>query len=419
MGRRFFLARGPWFLLERLIAQAGGLALIALLARTYPASEAAGFIAAYALAAIAQPLFANACQPVMIRWVQAGRMSAARDLLFCLLAISGLLGGGAMVLCLLAERSVLALMLAHVIAAPLMLSGAPLIARDRWQLVLSVTIPVSLVGCATRLAVALAGGELWHVAGLLAVEPVFGGLALARRSGMLRGGIPRISTRAMLLEAAPLVTAMAASSFFWRSPVLATSLFLRPEEVLLVAFGMQLVTGMLLLPNALCQSLIGMIAIGGQTARAALAAGGTVVTVFGIGALVGAAVFGEWVLRLIYGAAAEDAGAVLLLLSPLVYLGGLWRLAEMGAALAGLTRSLLLTRLAALAGQAISLIALARWQMVEGIAAGSVLSLAFAALLLPLLLHEMRGVFSDIMRGVPAIVSGAGLRASCAVFLRT
>ncbi len=400
-----------------MLAQGGSLALIAILVRSAPADDAASFIAAYALAALAQPLFANACQPLLIRLVQGGDPAAARGLWRMLLTIAVIGTGAVMLACLAAGLPVLALMLIHVAAAPLALAAAPLIARDGWRQVLSVTIPASGLGIALRLGTLLTGGDLGLVAALFAVEPVVGGLILARRAGFLHGRPARMPTRAMITEAAPLATAMMLSSLFWRSPVLIAALFLVPEGVLQIAIAMQIVTGMLLIPNALCQSLVGLIAQGGAAQDQALLAGGAVVALCGAGAIAAAALIGPIILPLIYGAAGRGAEGLLVIMSPLVALGTIWRLTEISAALSGWLRALVLTRLAALIGQAALLALISFWPRAEGIAALTTFSLLFAAVIAPACLPDQRRDARLLFSGARGLFQRGGLRASKAVFL--
>ncbi|MEM7545962.1 MAG: hypothetical protein AAF367_10540 [Pseudomonadota bacterium] len=407
-----------WFLTDRVISQGGGLLFMACLARAVPTMEAAYFIAAFAFASLFQPLFANACQPLAIQlWHREG-VPGFCAIWFLMVTVAVVFIGAMILWQVAAGHPVAAALLLHALLAPLSLASAPLIAEDRWRTALGVLIPVTLLGVAARIAALLIFDDLLLAALCFSIEPLCGGVLLSLRAGLLRGLRPARLRSELLRDAVPLMLAMVASTLFWRAPVLAGALFLSADTLLPLAFAMQILTGLMLVPNALCQSLIGPISTGGDARREALQAGGATAVVASISAVIACLVAAQPVLSLVYGPAAAGGGVILSWLSPVIGLATIWRLTELTAGLDGHRRDLLITRLTASACQAAICALLFFWPSAIMIAAMSPLSLVFAAVFAPMLLPSLRPALAEMAAGIRTMITFSGLRATGAIFLR-
>lgn len=295
-----------------------------------------------------------------------------------LLALGGL--AGAALFALGGGMAVFAL----VPAAPMAMAAAPLIAEDRWREALAVLIPIGAAGAALRVVALVAFDGLAPAGLLFAFEPLVGGILLARRSRLIsrrRDGRARPAFTALHRAAPPLMLAMAATTLFWRSPVLIAEAMLEPADILRIAFAMQAIGGFLLAPNAVAQSILGRMAVGGVARPEAAMKARRVGLAAGAAALLLGVIAGEELLTLVYGPAAAGAGQVLVLLAPLVALGAFWRIAEFEAGLDGRAAALLAARLAALGGQAGAMLALAVWPLAGALAAITALSLGLSVAL--------------------------------------
>ena len=390
-------SRSVWFLAERAISQGGGLVFTAVLARVSGLGEASSFVAAYALASLFQPLFANACQPLAMRlWRDAGPG-----------AVLALWGGLQVVaaitfVVLLTFGGPMQAIFGIVLAAPLSLMAAPLIAEDRWRDALSVLIPVGVFGVVARL-MALLAGDIALAAALFAFEPVVGGFALARRSGLFRTRPYAPSRVPFLRSAVSLMCAMGAATLFWRAPVLLAEGFLTPVDVLHIAFAAQIVAGFMLAPNALIQAQFGRMTTGGARRKTAIGAGVRVSLAAGLIAIPISALAGEALMSFVYGPKAMGAGAILVALSPMVALGGIWRITEFLASHDSAGGALLFSRLVAIVGMALT----GAWIVARpdpvALAAGASLSLAVSALIFPLCSSSLRPFILELAEATAAI----------------
>lgn len=373
------LPRAPLFLAERLVSQGGGLLFTAILARNADEVEAAGFFAAYAFAAIFQPALSSAVQPIAARhWRIGGFLAVIR--IWAIMQGAAILVIGPLIW--MAESQMTALILLHALLAPGLLMATPLAAEDRRRTLIAILIGSSLLGLSLRIGVYLATGDLALTALFFAVEPVSGGAALAFTSRGLRpDGVPA-ATPPFLPEALPMIAAMGVTSLFWRSPVLLASLFLGAEDVVALALAMQIVMGLCLPANALCQSLFGPLAQGNRAAAgvALWIAAAASVGAFGLMLLAG-----EAIMIAIYGPVGAEGAHHAIPLAPMAGMAALWRLSHILGGLNGLSRELMLTRLAALAGQ----FALLVWLMVapsaDAISTMTPVSMMLAAVVAPLM----------------------------------
>lgn len=346
--RRVLGSRAALFGAERAISAGGGLAFTALLVRGASVEAAAGFLAAWAVAALFQPIFANALSPLAVRlWRQEGE-AAFLGFWVVLQGAALLIAGIASVI---SASWLGAMMFLQVAAAPMALLSAPYLARDAFRPLLSILIPSALLGAALRISVLAAGGDLVWAAACFAVEPLVGGICLARGAGLQigRARIGGAAFSALRARAPALIFAMAATTLFWRSPVLLADLHLEAAGIVAIAIAMQIANGLCLPANALAQSLFGPLAadrIGAKNAVWVVAA------LSGVSAIAALALFGEAFMALLYGEAARGAAQLALLLAPLAALAPLWRIDAFTAGLYAEHERLIRTRLIALAGQA-------------------------------------------------------------------
>ncbi len=375
------LPRAPLFLAERLVSQGGGLIFTAILARTAPAEEAAAFLAAYAFAAVFQPILSSAIQPIAARrWKAGGLRSLLRIwavMQFCAACVIG-------PLIWLAEGPVEAFLLLHAALAPGLLMATPLAAADRRQPLALILITVAAIGATARIGIYLATGDLAAAALLFAFEPVIGGGALFLASRRL---VPPTRLQAdphgpFLREAANMAVAMAATTLFWRSPVLIAAAFLTAEDVVALALAMQIVMGLSLPANALCQSLFGPIARGNTSA---IGLGLWFALCAGLGAPVLMAAAGEAIMSFAYGPVGTNAVVYALWLSPMAGMAALWRLGHIVGGLNGCAGELALTRSAALLGQAVLLLSLCVYPSAILIAVLTPLSMSLGAIAAPMM----------------------------------
>lgn len=378
------LGRAPLFLAERLISQGGGLLFTAVLARYAARDEAAAFFAAYAFAAIFQPILSSAVQPIAARhWRAGGRAAVVR--------IWAIMQGAALCvigpLILLADGPVASFILLHAALAPGLLMATPLAAEDRRRTLALILIAAAAFGTGMRVGVFLATGDLALAAVFFAVEPVAGGLALWIASRRLT---PSADIRqpdapppeAFPKEAVVMAFAMGMTTVFWRSPVLLADAFLGDAEVIALALAMQLVMGLCIPANALCQSLFGPLARGDRSAPGVIL---WIAAIASVGAPALLAAAGGAIMTALYGPLGEGAAAYAVMLAPMAGLAALWRLGHIMGGLHDLTAELALTRCSALVGQAVLLIVLLSSPNAGLIAAITPVSMALSAICAPLL----------------------------------
>jgi len=373
------LPRGPLFLAERAISQGGGLLFTAILARNAEPDQAAAFLAAYAFAAVFQPILSSAVQPIAARRWRAGGLAAVVRI-WAVMQVSALCIVGPLIW--LAEGRVEAFILLHAALAPGLLMATPLAAEDRRQTLVLILIAAAALGTAARVAAYLATGDLALSALFFAFEPVVGGAALLFASRRLSPSRPAIAhSEPFLREAATMAAAMAVTTVFWRSPVLLADRFLEAADVIALALAMQVVMGLCLPANALCQSLFGPIARGD---RSATGVGLWIAVAMGLAAPLFLAGAGDWIMIALYGPLGAGAAIYATMLAPMAGLAALLRLGHIVGGLNGLSAELALTRAAALGGQA----ALAIWLIFAptamAIAAMTPISLLLAAIAAPL-----------------------------------
>lgn len=373
------LPRAPLFLAERAISQGGGLLFTAILARTADPDQAAAFLAAYAFAAVFQPVLSSAVQPIAARRWRAGGLAAVVRI-WAVMQLSALCIVGPLIW--LAEGRVEAFILLHAALAPGLLMATPLAAEDRRQTLVMILIAAASLGTAARIGAYLATGDLAIAALFFAFEPVVGGAALLFASRRLTPSRPTSAPgKPFLREAATMAAAMAVTTVFWRSPVLLADRFLETADVIALALAMQVVMGLCLPANALCQSLFGPIARGD---RSATGVGLWIAVAMGLAAPLFLAGAGGWIMAALYGPLGEGATIYATLLAPIAGLAALLRLGHIVGGLNGLSAELALTRAAALGGQA----ALAIWLVVApsalAIAAMTPISLMLATIAAPL-----------------------------------
>lgn len=373
------LPRAPLFLAERIVSQGGGLLFTAILARTAEPDQAATFLAAYAFAAIFQPVLSSAVQPIAARHWRAGGLSAVIRI-WAVMQLGALCIVGPLIW--LAEGRVEAFILLHAALAPGLLMATPLAAEDRRQTLVMILIAAASLGTAARVGAYLATGDLAFAALFFAFEPVVGGAALLLASRRLSPSQPAISPgKPFLREAATMAVAMTVTTVFWRSPVLLADRYLEAADVIALALAMQLIMGLCLPANALCQSLFGPIAKGD---RSAIGVGVWIAIAMGLAAPLFLAGAGEWIMAAIYGPLGQGAAIYAMMLAPMAGLAALLRLGHIVGGLNGLSAELAVTRAAALLGQA----ALAIWLIFApsalAIAAVTPVSLMLAVIAAPL-----------------------------------
>ncbi|MEM7267627.1 MAG: hypothetical protein AAF401_00090 [Pseudomonadota bacterium] len=397
--------RAPLFLAERVISQIGGLAFTAALARMHPAETAAEFLAAYALASLLQAILANACAPLAARiWLKGGD-GAALGFIAALQLIGGLVVG----LIAIASSQLTALILLHAMLAPAALLSTPLVARDRFKPLLAILISVNILGVGIRLY-AVMTGDLALAALGFCIEPLLGGALFAAHSGWLRRP-PRLDFR-LARRAAPraglLALSMGCATLFWRSPILLADIFLDPVAVVQIALALQIVMGLCLPANALCQALFGPLTRGDRTAL-----GIGVWTAFGCGA--GAILLmlacAEPLMRLLYGGASDGAAVLAILFAPVAGFAALWRIEYFAGGLEAGPMDLVKTRLVAIAGQLGLALCLLQTPDPLWIAALTPLSMAASALIAPFRVRGLRPIAKRaISEAVDIGVSPAGRR---------
>ncbi len=375
------LPRAPLFLAERLVSQGGGLIFTAILARTAPVEEAASFLAAYAFAAVFQPILSSAMQPIAARrWRSGGLQSLVgiwAAIQLCAVCVIG-------PLIYLAEGPVEAFLLFHAALAPGLLMATPLAVADRRQPLALILIAVAGMGATARIGTYLATGDLTVAAAFFAFEPIIGGVALflASRNVAPPPGRQPIPEQPFLRDAVNMAAAMAATALFWRSPILIADAFLTAEDVVALALAMQIVMGLCMPANALCQSLFGPLVQGNTVATGlciwfALAAG--------LGAPLLMVVAGEAIMTLAYGPVGVNAAIYALCLSPMAGMAALWRLGHILGGVNGFSRELALTRSTALMGQAVLLMSIYIHPSSNLIAVLTPLSMLLSAVVAPML----------------------------------
>lgn len=381
------LPRAPLFLAERVISQGGGLLFTAILARTAEAGEAATFLAAYAFAAVFQPVLSSAVQPIAARYWQAGGLAAVVRIWAVMQLVAICIVGP---LIWLADGRVEAFLLLHAALAPGLLMATPLAAEDRRHRLVMILIAAATLGTAVRIGAYLATGDLALAALFFAFEPVIGGATLLLASRRLSpSGAAATLRKPFLREAAVMAAAMIVTTVFWRSPVLLADAFLEPTDVIALALAMQVVMGLCLPANALCQSLFGPIV---QGDRSAVGVGLWIAIASGIGAPLFLIAAGQEVMSAIYGPLGQGAATYATMLAPMAGLAALLRLGHIIGGLNGLSAELALTRAAALGGQLVLLIWLTLAPSALVIAAITPISLMLAAIAAPLVTPGLAAV---------------------------
>ena len=372
------LPRAPLFLIERLVSQGGGLLFTAILARNAEPNDAASFFAAYAFAAIFQPMLSSAVQPIAARHWRVGGFSAVVRIWAVMQGVALSLVGP---LIWLMDGQMAAFILLHAAFAPGLLMATPLAAEDRRRTLVSILIAASMVGVSLRISVYLATNDPALAALFFAFEPVVGGGVMAIASRRLRPSAAAPPQPPFLPEAMNMIAAMGVTTLFWRSPVLLASALLEAEDVIALALAMQIVMGLCLPANALCQSLFGPLARG-DCAAPGVALWTAVAS--GLGATMLMAVAGEAIMINLYGPVGEAGARFAVLLAPMAGMAALWRLGHLMGGLRGLSRELALSRSACLIGQSILLILLTVAPSADVIAIITPLSMLCAAVIAPL-----------------------------------
>lgn len=399
------LPRAPLFLAERVISQGGGLLFTAILARTAKADEAAAFLVAYAFAAVFQPVLSSAIQPIAARHWQAGGLSAVIRI-WAVMQLSALCIIGPLIW--LAEGRVEAFLLLHAALAPGLLMATPLAAEDKRHTLVMILIAAATLGAIARIGAYLTTGDLALAALFFAFEPVFGGAALLLASRRLSpSGVAAPSTRPFLREAAVMAAAMAVTTVFWRSPVLLADAFLEAPEIIALALAMQIVVGLCLPANALCQSLFGPIARGDKSA---IGVGLWIAVAVGVGAPLVLVAAGPEIMSAVYGPLGLGAATYATMLAPMTGLAALLRLGHIVGGLNGLSADLALTRAAALGGQAALMIWLIFAPSAFAIAALTPVSLMLAAIAAPLMTPGLAAVARDAVLSARQIALHAAAR---------
>ncbi len=400
------LPRAPLFLAERVISQGGGLLFTAVLARTAETAEAAAFLAAYAFAAVFQPVLASAVQPIAARHWRTGGLGAVIRI-WAIMQLSAIFLIGPLIW--LADGRVEAFILLHAALAPGLLMATPLAAEDRRKTLVLILITAAVLGTTARVGAYLLTGDLALSALFFAFEPVVGGAALlmaARRvSPSAAAAAP--PSRPFLREAVVMAAAMVATTVFWRSPVLLADAYLGPEDVIALALAMQVVMGLCLPANALCQSLFGPIAKGDGSA---VGVGLWIALTMMIGAPLILAMFGEWIMFAIYGPIGQGAAAYAVMLAPMAGMAALLRLTHIIGGLNGLSAELALTRTAALGGQAALVICLLIAPSAFAIAIATPISLLLATVAAPLMAPDLAAVAREALTSARQIALHATAR---------
>ena len=384
------LPRAPLFLIERLVSQGGGLLFTAILVRSAGVGEAASFFAAYAFAAIFQPILSSAVQPIAARYWRTGGLVAVIRIWAVMQGVAICTIGP---LIRLADGQVAAFILLHAALAPGLLMATPLAAEDRHRTLVMILIASALLGTAMRIGVYLATGALVVAVMFFAFEPVAGGIALllaARRLTPTGAETPLATS--FLREAAIMAAAMGVTTIFWRSPVLLADAFLGAEDIVSLALAMQIVMGLCLPANALCQSLFGPLARGDRSAPGVAL---WIAAIAGFGAPLLLVVAGEPIMIALYGPSGLSAVSYAMALSPMAGMAALWRLSHIMGGLKGLSIELALTRSAALLGQ----LALLMWLLIAPsagvIAILTPVSLILAAIIAPLFTSGLAALARD------------------------
>jgi O-antigen/teichoic acid export membrane protein len=410
----FLRSRTFWFLLERVVSNGCGFVLIAVLTRIASMTRLAEFISVYAFASLFLPLFTSAVLGYVVRLI--GHAESAeeegqivRSSFFVMQAASVVLVAALILLeYATGDGSLLsALILLSILFSPLTLFAATLRARDDYVYFIAVTVAVQLVGTVIRVAVLVTTRNLELVALLLSLGPLIGGPLYLLRSGVRMRAWPWISPsvcRLLLRETPTLMGAMLLAMLFWRGPILIAQWRLTPTDVVHIALCMQLVTGLCIAPNALCESLFGPLALARADRddarfRQVLRVGSGIAWICGIGAVAGVAVLGEPVLRLAFGAKAEGAGAYCLWLSLMCLGSGLNRMTNSVVVLQGRPAERVLGWLVSLTGLALATAALFRWPDIWIIVVATPVSMLLGSAVMPFMLPDLRRYAGDLVAG--------------------
>lgn len=377
------IPRAPLFLAERVISQGGGLIFTALIVRQAPPDHAANFLVAFAMAGVFQPMLSSATHPLAVRlfrkhwWDGFLPLWLALQTLACVVVLP---------LIWSADQPLGAVVLLQALFAPGLLMATPLIATDRYQRLALTLIGLTAAGVTSRICIYLTTGDLPLAAAFLLVEPLCGSVLFALQC---RLRWPKRPISPPVRETALLIATMGATSLFWRSPVLLAAAFLSQGDVIAIALAMQIVMGLCLPANALCQSLFGPISRGSDTAL------GLAVWI-GAAAIVGApaliAIAGSELMMALYGEAAAGAAGYALLLAPMAGFAALWRFSHLSAGAQKSAGALITARGAALAGQALLIAVLTVEPSPSVIAIMTPVSMMISAAVAPFLIPGSRPI---------------------------
>lgn len=427
-------SRTFWFLLERVVSNGSGFLLIAVLTRIASMERLADFISVYAFASLFLPLFTSAVLGYVVRLIghaespeEEGQI--VRSSFFVMQVASAVLVAVLVGLEYASGQGSLlsALVLVSILFSPVTLFAATLRARDDYVFFIAATVAVQVIGTAIRIGVLLATHNLELVALLLSLGPLMTGPLYLFRSRIRVRAWPWISVsvcRQLLRETPTLMGAMLLAMLFWRGPILIAQWRLTPTDVVHIALCMQLVTGLCIAPNALCESLFGPLALARSARddarfRQVLRVGSAIAWICGIGAVLGVAVLGEPVLRLAFGAKAEGAGAYCLWLSLMCLGSGLNRMTNSVVVLQGRPIERVLGWLVSLAGLAAATAALFRWPDIWIIVVATPASMLLGSALMPFILRDLRGYAGDLVAGARLLlVSSALWRESVRLMLK-
>jgi O-antigen/teichoic acid export membrane protein len=408
-------SRTFWFLLNRIVGNGAGFALTAVLTRIVNIEQAAAFLAAFAFASIFEPLFSSSVYAYVSRLVTAAPEDQQKLVLrscYIAMQIAAILLILPFALFLLfTDGALQAAFFVSIMFTPLTLFSIPFRTRDDYIFYLATSVIVALCTALLRIGILLGTGDLVLTALLMGMNPLITGVIYIWRAGIPISGRPWIITdtlRTLMQQSASLLAAMFLALVAWRSPILFAEWQLGPVEVVHIALAMQVVTGLCIVPNSLGESLFGPLSASlGDDAkfRNLLKVGSSTAWICVAGAVIGVALFGDPVMRAVYGPKAEGAAVLCSALSCLCLVGGLERLVNMTANLKGEPIERVACWIGVLCAQAVGFSLIFLWKSPMVIAISTPISMLIGFAVIPFFLPVLRSYAPSIVLGVRELLT--------------
>ena len=408
----FAKSRLAWFLGLRFLGNVSNFLLMAVMARVIEVDELAVFLAAYAFAAIVEPMITASMRPIVARYMLAEddprrQVGVLRTAYLVLQGLAVVIIGSLMVVQWYSSgQSMIAVcILLYAMCAPLSLLSLSLSIQDKYLFTAPIAFVIKVVGTTLRILTLLLTGNLVIVSLLLSFEPVAHGIvfAIVTRKSLFSGPLFVPSVARRILRQFPVLSAESALGVsFWRSPVLLAEWFLRPIDVVHMALSMQLVMGLCIVPYALLQSLFGPMAraVSDNAAFRRLCSLGSSMTVlWGVAGFVGVALFGDFVLVFVFGAKAEGAIDYAVWLSIFPIFAGVQRLMHDVSNLVGRPIETVYSWTIALISQGLLAMVLSFHPSAQLLAVWTVFSFFISAAITPFFWRVQRRYVRDVLLG--------------------